>query len=570
MPPKPPPRRPPPRAAAPRVLPVQTFMAHAVAKHQAGDLNAAIALYDQAIAAEPNFAPAHVNRGIALRARGRLDEALASYDRALALAPGNANALFNRGNALHAAGRLEEAVADFTRVVAAEPRHADAFVNRGKAQRDLGRSQDALASFDAAIALQPGLAAAHGLRGNILLAQWRLDDAVASYDAAIAAQPALAEAWSNRGVALARLKSWEASLASLRHAVALRPGYADAHLNLANVLQATRDMDAAIVSYGDALRLQPQNAEAHFNLAFALLLSGRWAQGLREFEWRWQHGKTGLKAPEFAQPLWLGDAPLPGKAILVHAEQGLGDTIQFARHAPALAAMGARVIAEVPRPLVGLMRSMPGDVEWVARGDALPAFDLHCPMLSLPLALGLDPSRIAPAGAYLHVEPQRMARWEAQLGPRSAPRVGLAWSGSGAYANDRDRSLALEVLAAHLPAGCEYFSLQNSVRESDREALETHLWIQHFGAQTDDFRDAAALTAHMDVVISVDTSLGHLAGALGKSTWLLLPHVPDWRWTLEGDTTPWYANTRLFRQDASREWAGVLDRVARELAALKN
>jgi hypothetical protein len=262
--------------------------------------------------------------------------------------------------------------------------------------------------------------------------------------------------------------------------------------------------------------------------------------------------------------MWLGHESLAGKTILLHSEQGLGDTIQFCRYAKAVADKGARVVLEVPGALLSLLAGLEGVSELIVRGAEIPAFDIHCPLMTLPLAFNTDLQSIPSPGPYLVSVASKRKLWRERLGPKRRKRVGLVWSGSPAHTNDANRSMSLAELIEHLPAGCEYVCLQKEIRASDMATL-SQSGIHHFENEISDFSDTAALCDLMDVVVCVDTSVAHLAGALGKTTWLLLPFIPDWRWLLDRDDSPWYASMRLYRQQDDRLWEPVLKRVASDL-----
>jgi tetratricopeptide (TPR) repeat protein len=551
----------------------------------------ALVSYDRAIAIKPDYVEAYSNRGVALQELKRLDEALASYDRAIEIKPAYAEAYSNRGNALRELNRLEEALASYDRAIAIKPDYAEAYFNRGNALRELKRMEEALASYDRAIAIKPGYAEAHSNRGSALQALKRAKEALASYDMAIAIKPDNAEAYSNRGVALQELKCAEDALASYDRAIAIKPDYAEAHSNRGNALRELKRSAEALASYDRAIAIKPDNAEAYSNRGVALqelkrleealasydraiaykpdyaeaylnkslglLLAGDLGRGWELYEWRWRYEQA---ARNFPQPLWLGEEDIVGKTILLHAEQGLGDTIQFCRYAKLVKALGAKVILEAPKALLGLLNGLEGVDELMERGNALPAFDFHCPLLSLPLAFKTDLTKIPSPQPYLVASSQKLDKWAQRLGAKSKPRVGLVWSGNSAHKNDYNRSLTLQQLLPHLPDCCEYVSLQKDVREGDRAVLEASS-VKHYAEQLEDFTDTAALCELMDLVISVDTSVGHLAGAIGKTTWILLPYSPDWRWLLNRNDSPWYGSMTLYRQDETREWPLVLKRM---------
>jgi tetratricopeptide (TPR) repeat protein len=519
----------------------------------------------RAIGANPGHADAHYNRGVALGELGRHAEAAESYARAAACNPAHADALFNRGVMLGALGRHAEAIESYGRALALQPRYAEAHQNRGIALAALGRHAEALQSYDEAIASKPDHAAAHNNRGVALGALGRLPEAVAAYDRAIALRPGYPEALVNRGIALNDLDRPAEALASCDEALALRPHHAEAHFNRGNALRELGRHADAIAAYDRAVEIDPAHASAHWNLADCRLLLGDFAGGWREYEWRWKlpqraHGQRG-----FAQPLWLGAEPLRGRTILLHAELGLGDTLQFCRYAPQVAALGAKVVLEVQAPLVPLLRSLAGVSEVLPRGAVLPAFDYHCPLMSLPLAFRTDALSVPAPIPYLGTDPERAAAWRRRLGAQTRPRIGLAWSGSQALANDK-RSMALTQVLPLLRRDAEWVSLQKEVHPAEEALLASHPELRHFGEELHDFADTAALADLMDLVVTVDTSVTHLAGALGKDLWIMLPFGShDWRWQLAREDSPWYPQARLFRQPAPRDWHAVVDLVEREL-----
>jgi Tfp pilus assembly protein PilF len=479
------------------------------------------------ISLRPGLDRAHFHRANALHALKRHDEALASYDRALALRPGLAIAHSNRGNVLQALSRFNEAMASYDRAIALRPRFALAHYNRGNALQDLKRFDDALASYDRALALRPDLAEALSNRGNVLQRLKRFDEAVASYDRAIAARPGFAEAFSNRGAALQELN---------RH-------------------------HEALASYDGALNVLPDYADAHFNKALCMLALGDFDRGWQVHEWRWQTEQLRASKHNFTQPLWLGQSDIAGKTIVLHSEQGFGDTIQFCRYVPMVAARGARVILEVQEPVRKLMTDLAGATQVIARGDPLPDFDTYCPLLSLPLAFGTRLATIPADVPYLHAASQDVADWDARLGPKSRPRIGLAWSGLPTHKNDHNRSIRLSALLPLLDADATFVSLHKDVHAEDARVLKERSELLFFGNEIKDFSDTAALIANLDLIISVDTSVVHLAGALAKPVWVLLPFMPDWRWLLDRNDSPWYPTARLYRQDDTHMWDSVIARV---------
>ena len=502
-------------------------------KHQAGKAGEAYRLISAALAVNPRSPDARSNLGLVLHALKRDTDALASFDAALALDPGHVEALNNRGMALLKAGRPADALAAFERLLALHPRHIEAQVNRANTLLDLARLDEAIAAYDTIIALRPGHAGAHFNRANALVRQDRLDEAVAAYDRAIALAPGYVKAHNNRGLALRALN---------RHAEAL-------------------------ASYGRAIGLDKDFADAHVNAAHALLSLGDLPRGFAAYEWRWKSESLALPRRKFRELLWLGAPPVAGKTILLHAEQGLGDTIQFARYAKLLARAGAKVVLEVAPALKQLLSEMEGTARVVAQGEALPRFDLHCPLASLPLALKTELASIPAEIPYLAAPERRLERWRARMDALARPRIALAWSGNAAHANDRNRSIPL----AHLEllwsrTGGSFVSVQRDVREADAGVLAGATRLVHLGDELSDFADTAAALALADLVISVDSAVAHLAGAMGRPAWVLLPFSPDWRWLLGREDSPWYPTARLFRQPAIGDWQSVIGRLRQELA----
>jgi hypothetical protein len=412
------------------------------------------------------------------------------------------------------------------------PRHPLVRLDRGLALAALGRHQEAVAEFEAALALSPNNPSAHYNRGISLFGLGHYAEAVAAYDRALLIAADHVKAWNNRGLAL----------------------------------QALNRHDEALASYAKALELQKDYADAHFNQALALLTIGEFRRGFEKYEWRWR--RSGMPSGRgYGRPLWLGEYPLERRTILLHAEQGLGDTIQFARYVPMLARAGAKVVLEVQPQLKVLLGQIEGAAAVVARGEALPAFDVHCPLGSLPLALKTEPATIPSLDRYLGADEAHMAKWRARLECLGAPRIALAWSGNPQHVNDRNRSIPLSVFAPLWTTGAMHFvSVQRELRDGDAELLAREPRVTQLGTELDDFADTAAVLALVDLVITVDTSVAHLAGAMGRPVYILVPFSPDWRWTLAGESSRWYPTARLFRQPSVGDWASVIDRLRGELA----
>ena len=521
----------------------------------------ALASLDRALALQPNYPDALINRGLTLNALGRFDEALASYDRALALQPGSLPAHCNRGNTLRAMQRFEDALASYDRALALLPNFAEAHANRAILLAQLKRYDEALAAFERLLTLVPNNAEGYNNRGVILAEMKRFTEALANYDRALSLVPDYTDALYNRGNALHELGRYDEALACYDRVLLSRPNDGNALNNRGKALKELNRYDEAMECSARALAALPDNIVAHCNEASMRLLIGDLPRGFAEYEWRWKKADMAPARRDFPQPLWLGEGDIAGKTIFLHGEQGFGDAIQFCRYATLVAARGARVILEVRPPLVALMASLAGPSTVVAKGDPLPEFDLHCPLLSLPLAMGTKLETVPAQVPYLGARPELSAAWGARLGAKTRPRVGLCWSGNATHERDRERSMRLADYLPLLELDATFVSLHQEVRPDDAAVLTARPDILHFGEALKDFTDTAALIGALDLVMTVDTSVAHLAGALGKPVWIMLTYVPEWRWLLTREDSPWYPSARLFRQEEGRAWAGVVARL---------
>ena len=534
-------------------------------------LDAALGSYDKAIAVKADYAEAYKNRGNALVELKQLDAALASYDKAIAIKADYAEAYYNCGVVFHELRQLASAVASYDRALAIKADYAAAYSNRGIALAELKHFEAAVASFDRAIAIKPDFVEAYSNRGIALVELKQLDAAVASFNKAIATKADFAEAYNNRCDALRELKQLDAAVASCDRAIAIKPDYAEAYVNRGVILKELLQLDAAVASFDKAIEIKADCASAHWNLSLCNLLRGNFESGWLGYEWRWKNEAVSsiIGKRNFPQPPWLGNESLNNKTILLYAEQGLGDSLQFCRYTRLVAALGANIILEVPHPLVKLLNNLEGVSQVIARGDTLPEFDYQCPLLSLPLAFRTNLETIPTSQGYIVSNKEKVAEWQNKLGERTRPRIGMVWSGSTGHKGGPDRSLSLNQIARLLSNDYQFISLQKEVREGDTQVLAEFDEIKHFGEEFNDFTDTAALCELMDVVISVDTSVAHLAGALGKAVWILLPFCPDWRWLLDREDSPWYPTARLFRQPAIGDWPSVILKIGRHLQGMK-
>ena len=492
-----------------------------------GKLEEAIACYRHAVGLKPDFAAAFNNLGIALLQKGEFGQAQRALERALAAKPDYASAWFNLGNVMAARDEHAKATEHYRQALALDPNHIDALNNLGGALTELGAWDEAIACYQRVLALEPGNAAAH----------------------------------NNFGRVLAQRDELGAAIAHFRDAIALQPLALDAHINLGNVLLEQGDPRAAHQSYARALAIDPAHEAAHWNDGLALLLQGDLAEGFRR--WRWNVAAS----KRFAAPEWHGEE-LNGATILIHAEQGFGDAIHFARYIPLVAARGGRVIFEAPVELHRLFATMEGVEQVIAFGDPLPDFARQCPLLSLPLAFSTTLRNIPNNVPYLRADPDSVAEWRRRIGGPDL-KVGLVWAGRPEHKRDRHRSMALAELAplAAIP-NVAFYALQKGAAVGEAEQAPHGMRLEILSPLLGDFADTAAAIMALDLVISVDTSVAHLAGALGKPVWILNAYAPDWRWLEKRSDSPWYPTAELFRQDASRRWAPVVADAAAELRAL--
>jgi tetratricopeptide (TPR) repeat protein len=531
----------------------------------------ALQSYDRAIALQPDYADAHYNRGVTLEGVKRAEEALASYDRAIAINPGFAEARNGKGNSLLTLGRPSDAVASLQSAISLKSDYADAWSNLGNALSALNRLDEALQCYDRAIALKPDFAEAYYNRGIALKDMKRLDDALQSYDRTIALKPDHAEAHSNRGHVVQDMQRLDAALADYDRAIALKLDYPEAWNNRGALLRELKRFDEAIASFGRAIALKPDFAEAYWNKSLCLLLMGRMAEGFALYEWRHRRGAP-IAPRTFPQPVWTGAEDIGGKRLFVHAEQGLGDTIQFCRYANLAEARGAGVTLSVQDSLVGLVRTLSSTIEVVDSKSQPREGDLQIALLSMPLAFGTDIDTNPAKVPYLCAEPERVRTWKDKIGSDGF-KVGICWQGEKGGVIDVGRSFPLTHFAglAKIP-GVRLISLQKNTGAEQLHELPPGMVVETLGDDFDAgpnaFLDSAAVMENLDLVIASDTAIAHLAGALGRPVWVALKYVPDWRWLLDRADSRWYPTMRLFRQKSQGDWPGVFAEMKRELAKM--
>lgn len=514
---------------------ITRLMADAVSWQQRSDWRRALALYKQVLALEPRHSGALHMMGVMVFGYERYDQAAKLFEMALAITPDDPQILSNLGAALIPLGRADEALPYFDWAIRLAPAEAQTWNNRSRAFLALGRAQEALDSVDQALALRPDWPELLAARADCLVILRRGDEALAAHDRAIALNP------------------WDPGLYQMK-AVTL------------NRLDRPHE---AIACCETAHALSPCDGRAMHTKSMVLISLGEFEDGWRLFEHRYDTPTEIGRRRRYPQPMWDGQAPVAGRTVLLYNDAGLGDGLMLARYAPEVAALGAKVILEVQPALLPLLRTLPGVAEFVPVGQTPNDFDLHCPLFSLPMAMRTRTDTVPAPQGYLRTQPERDALWAQRLGPRGARRrVGLVWSGLPQNTDDRNRSLPLERFAQALPPGLDYFCLQAAVRPSDQPALAARPWLRHFIGELRDFADTASLAAQMDLIISVDTSVAHLAGGMGLPTWVVLPNPAPYCWMREREDSPWYASARLWRQGPEREWGPVLARVREGLAQM--
>ncbi len=561
-----------------------------------GRFEEALAAYDHLRALGAADPETELNRGNVLQKLGRLAEAVAGYDAALKLRPLYPQALYNRGIALHRLGCSVEALESFDAALALKPVYPEALCNRGNVLNELRRYAEALSSYEAALRLRPDFAQAQINRANVLFESGRYEEAIENstrillnesdhpqalcvrgaalhrldrfeealeaLDHALRSRPEFPEAWLNRGNVQQELGQLEAALESYDRALAFRPNYAEVLSSRGVALKELGFLSEALASFDEALRLKPDFPDARNNLAGALLLGGDLKQGFDAYESRWDRSNAPRKTLYSSLPTWRGE-PLAGRRILVWDEQGLGDLIQFSRYLPMLADLGAEVtLLSRPAmfPLLGTLPRVPHFIEAVADEGA---YDYQIALMSLPHAFGTTLGSIPAQLPYLYAEPQRVAHWAARIGGDGF-RIGICWHGNAKI--NLERSIPLTAFAPL--AAIEGVRLISLMREADGDAnahssaVPIETLGPDFDAGPDAFLDTAAAMAHLDLIVTSDTAIAHLAGALGRPTYVALKRVPDWRWLMKGERSPWYPTLRLYRQTDRGDWRPVFDRIA--------
>jgi tetratricopeptide (TPR) repeat protein len=557
----------------------------------------------RAVEADPKMAAAHQNLGVVLNQLGESDEAEQCFRRALALQPNFPEGLNSLGNALRSAEKLDESERCYREAIALRSNYSEAHTGLGATLNALHRYEESLASCRRAVALKrdypearnnlamallsqksyheaeaqvrealrlrSGYVDAQRNLGSVLSGMRRYDEALVEYKKALELDPKTAGIWMDLGSVQRHLRRFDEAKFSCRRAIELNPTAPMEYYNLGVVHLDLCEIEQAIACFRRAVEVKPSAPLPHWGLALALLVDGQYIEGWREYEWRWECTDIFAPRPKFAQPAWAGDDPT-GKRILVYPEQGLGDAIQFARYAPLLSRLGANVTVQCAPSTKRLFATLPGVKAIHCEPEKLPEFDAHCPLLSLPMMLKTTVEAVPAEVPYLFADPDRVAVWERKLAAIPGKlKLGIAWAGNPEHQRDQDRSCGLALLA---PLGqiadVALISLQKGPAAAQAATPPPGLMVHDFTAELSDFAETAALIASLDLVIAVDTSVAHLAGALGKPVWTLLAFAPDWRWLLNRTDSPWYPTMRLFRQSVPGDWSAPIQSVSTGLAGL--
>jgi Flp pilus assembly protein TadD len=540
--------------------------------NQLGRSETALPYISEALRLKPDFAEGHNSLGNVFNKLGKLEEAVARYRQAIRLKPDYADAHNNLGVALKKQGKSEEAAASYRQALQLKPNYADAHNNLGVALKELGRLEDAVASFQNAIRLNPSFGHAHSNLASVYRKQGRLEEAVASFRQALRLKPDDPEAHNQLGGALIECGRLAEAVIHIHQAIRIKPDYPYAHSNLGIALADLGRLEEAVASYQQALRLDPECIEARGNLAMTWLLMGNFEQGWREYEWRFQNKEYPL--PRFPQPAWDG-SPLAGRTILLRTEGGRGDALQFIRYAPLVKELGGTVLVECPKSLMPLLASCPG-IDRLVPESSRPteAFDVQAPLLSLPLLLGTTLATVPANVPYLFADAKLVEQWQQVLRYFEGFKIGIAWQGNlKGRQGGGQRSIPLAQFAPlGRLEGVSLFSLQKGLGTEQLPEVASLFSVTDLGSWTDEtsgaFMETAAVIKCLDLVITIDTSIAHLAGALGVPVWVALPFAPEWRWLLDREDCVWYPTMRLFRQSQPGNWKPIFERMAGEVSKL--
>ena len=468
----------------------------------------------------------------------------------------------------HQEGNLKEAKNIYEQILEHKPKHFDALQLLGILYGQINKKDKAIKLLELALQIKPDDAATLNNYGVILTEVNRTNDSYEVLDKATNIKPDYAEAYSNKGNTLKLLKKYDDAVKAYSKAIQLKPNYAEAYNNRGVIYKELSQMNLALKDLKKAISLKPDYPEANSTMGVTLLLTGNFSKGWEQYEWRWKDLSDPSVIRSFKQPLWDGKKSLKDKSILLYSEQGLGDTIQFSRYILLIKALGAKVILETHKELLNIVGSIDSNITVILMGQTLPHFDFQCPLLSLPLKFGTGLKNIPSPNRYIWADKRIVPKWKKKIGSQKKPLIGLAWEGNPLHKNDYNRSILLAELIPHLPKKYEYIGLQKDIRESNLKTLKRSSMIDNLIDKNVSMDDTAAIIENLDIVISVDTSVAHLSASMGKPTWILLPFVPDWRWLLNRNDSPWYKSVKLFRQEKRGNWELVFKDLNKKLNVL--
>jgi tetratricopeptide (TPR) repeat protein len=551
----------------------ETYFKLGIAHHDQGNLSEAICFYQKAAHIKPDFVEALYNIGLAYQDLHRLEDALAYYAQAIQIKPDYAEAHNNKGKVYKDQGDLAKAVACFQQAIQLKADFAEPYFNLGDILSESGQLPAAIENYKIALRYRPDLIEAYNNLGNALKSQGDFDAAIENYRQVVRLKPNLAEAYYNLGSALRLKEDFKGAVANLRYALRLKSDYAKAYNNLGLAFKNQGDLDSAIKNFSQALGINPHLAEAHWNRSFVYLLQGEFKKGWQDYDWRFQQARWKTLYPHrYDRPRWDGSV-CRDKTIFVHDEQGLGDTLQFVRYIPMVKSRCATVIFETRKSLIPLLKRFPGVDQFIIRSVDQPAaenWDFYIPLLSLPKIFNTQLKTIPHTVPYINAEPKKVEYWRQRLTDNGF-KVGIVWAGRPMHTNDRHRSCALQQFLpfCEIP-GIQLIGLQKGAGAAQVQNLPAEMGFVNFGEAFEDFSDTAGLIENLDLIISVDTAGAHLAGAMGKPVWVLLSFIPDWRWMMDREDSPWYPTMRLFRQKTHGGWEAVFQQVEKELRMLGN
>ena len=468
----------------------------------------------------------------------------------------------------HQEGNLKEAKNIYEQILKHKPNHFDALQLLGILYGQINKKDKAIKLLELALQIKPDDAATLNNYGVILTEVNRTNDSYEVLDKATNIKPDYAEAYSNKGNTLKLLEKYDDAVKAYSKAIQLKPNYAEAYNNRGVIYKELSQMNLALKDLKKAISLKPDYPEANSTMGVTLLLTGNFSKGWEQYEWRWKDLSDPSVIRSFKQPLWDGKKSLKDKSILLYSEQGLGDTIQFSRYILLIKALGAKVILETHKELLNIVGSIDSNITVILMGQTLPHFDFQCPLLSLPLKFGTGLKNIPSPNRYICADKRIVPKWKKKIGSQKKPLIGLAWEGNPLHKNDYNRSILLAELIPHLPKKYEYIGLQKDIRESNLKTLKRSSMIDNLIDKNVSMDDTAAIIENLDIVISVDTSVAHLSASMGKPTWILLPFVPDWRWLLNRNDSPWYKSVKLFRQEKRGNWELVFKDLNKKLNVL--